>query len=127
MREPGVTKRKLLANDTDPSEHKKAARAARFASAANDFEAVARDWFERMMFDKAESHRVKVIARLENDLFPWLGKRPIAEITAPEILGCLRRIEEGGVRDTAHRAMQNCSAVFAFGIARITLLKLLPR
>ncbi|AUT67016.1 tyrosine-type recombinase/integrase [Paraburkholderia hospita] len=108
--------RKLLADDTDPSEHRKATRAARLASAANNFEAVAREWFERMMADKAKSHKDKVLARLENDLFPWVGKRPISDITAPEILACLRRIEQRGARDTAHRAMQNCSAVFRYAV-----------
>ncbi|BCQ24707.1 integrase arm-type DNA-binding domain-containing protein [Caballeronia sp. NK8] len=108
--------RKLLANDTDPSEHRKAARTARLVSAANNFEAIAREWFERMMADKAKSHKDKVIARLENDIFPWLGRRPIADITAPEMLACLRRIEARGARDTAHRALQNCSAVFRYAV-----------
>jgi len=109
--------RRLLADDVDPGEHKKAVKAARLASAASNFEAVAREWFDRMMSDKAPSHKDKVIARLENDLFPWLGKRPIADITAPEILTCLRRIEACGARDTAHRALQNCSAVFRYAVA----------
>ena len=109
--------RKLLADDVDPSAHRKAVKAGRLERAANNFEAVAREWFERMMADKAKSHKDKVIARLENDLFPWLGQRPIAEITAPEILTCLRRIEERGARDTAHRALQNCSAVFNYAVA----------
>ncbi|KGX39708.1 tyrosine-type recombinase/integrase [Burkholderia pseudomallei] len=109
--------RKKLADDIDPGEHKKAVKAARLERAANTFEAVAREWFARMMADKAASHKDKVIARLENDLFPWLGKRPIADITAPEILSCLRRIEDRGARDTAHRAMQNCSAIFRYAIA----------
>jgi integrase len=109
--------RKLLSDDVDPGEHRKAARAARLASAANNFEAVAREWFERMMADKAPSHKDKVIARLENDIFPWLGRRPIADITAPEILACLRRIEARGARDTAHRALQNCSAVLRYAVA----------
>lgn len=108
--------RRLLAKDVDPGEHKKVVRAERLERAANNFEAIAREWYERMMSDKAESHRVKVIARLENDLFPWLGKRPISDITAPEILACLRRIEQRGARDTAHRAMQNCSAVFRYAV-----------
>ncbi|NPT54599.1 tyrosine-type recombinase/integrase [Paraburkholderia elongata] len=108
--------RKLLADDIDPSAHKKAVKAARIERAANTFEAVAREWFERMMADNAKSHKDKVIARLENDIFPWLGKRPIAEITAREVLACLRRIEERGARDTAHRAMQNCSAVFRYAV-----------
>ncbi|MCI0148038.1 integrase arm-type DNA-binding domain-containing protein [Paraburkholderia sediminicola] len=108
--------RKLLADDIDPSAYKKAVKAARLERAANTFEDVAREWFARMMADKAKSHKDKVIARLENDIFPWLGKRPISDITAPEILACLRRIEERGARDTAHRAMQNCSAVFRYAV-----------
>ena len=109
--------RRLLADDVDQGEHKKAVKAARLASAASNFEAVGREWFERMMADKAPSHKDKIIARLENDLFPWLGRRPIADITAPEILACLRRIEARGARDTAHRALQNCSAVFRYAVA----------
>jgi integrase len=108
--------RKLLANDTDPGEHRKAVKAARLERAGNNFEAVAREWFERMMADKARSHKDKVIARLENDIFPWLGKRPVTDITAPEILACLRRIEARGACDTAHRALQNCAAVFRYAV-----------
>lgn len=109
--------RRLLADDVDPGERKKAVKAARLEKAVNNFEAVAREWFERMMTDKAESHKDKVIARLENDIFPWLGKRPVSDVTAPEILACLRRIEARGARDTAHRALQNCSAVFRYAVA----------
>ena len=109
--------RKLKGQDVDPGARKKADKAARLAQTTNTFEAVARDWFERMMSDKAESHKGKVIARLEKDVFPWLGKKPIAEITAPEVLDCLRRIEDRGARDTAHRALQNCSAVFHYAVA----------
>ncbi|BCQ24710.1 hypothetical protein NK8_28860 [Caballeronia sp. NK8] len=69
------------------------------------------------MSEKAESHRVKVKARLENDLIPWLGKQAVTDITAPDILACLRRIEDRGARDTAHRALQNCSAVFSYAIS----------
>lgn len=108
--------RDLLDKRIDPSAHKQAVNAARLAQAANTFEAVAREWFDRMMSDKAESHKVKVIARLENDIFPWLGNRPIAEITAGEVLTCLQRIGERGARDTAHRALQNCSAVFRHAV-----------
>ncbi|NPT54598.1 DUF4102 domain-containing protein [Paraburkholderia sp. 5N] len=109
--------RKLKASGIDPGEHKKAVKAARLERATNTFEAVAREWFERMMSDKAESHKDKVIARLGNDIFPWLGKRPISEITAPEVLACLRRVEDRGARDTAHRVLQNCSAVFRYAVA----------
>ena len=55
--------------------------------------------------------------RLENDLFPWLGKRPIAEIRAPELLTVLRRIESRGAQKTAHRAKQNCGQIFRYAVA----------
>ncbi|MFP3586372.1 integrase arm-type DNA-binding domain-containing protein [Paraburkholderia sp. SIMBA_055] len=109
--------RKLLDDSIDPSAHKQAVKTARLAQAANTFEGVAREWFELMMSTKAKSHRDKVIARLQNDIFPWLGKLPIANITASEVLGCLRRIEDRGAKDTAHRAKQNCSQVFNYAVA----------
>jgi integrase len=58
-----------------------------------------------------------VIRRLENDIFPWIGDRPANEITPPELLVVLRRIEGRGVIETAHRALENCSQVFRFAIA----------
>ena len=67
--------------------------------------------------DKAESHSSKVIARLEKDVFPWLGGKAIAEITAPDVLSMMRRIESRGTLDTAHRAGGNVSQVFRFAIA----------
>ncbi|WP_434718123.1 integrase arm-type DNA-binding domain-containing protein [Paraburkholderia sp. A1BS-2L] len=115
-REEREKARTLLAKGIDPGEHKKAVQAERLARTANSFEAVAREWFGRMMADRAPSHKSKVLARLENDIFPWLGRRPIAEITTPEVLACLRRIEDRGARDTAHRAMQNCAAVFRYAV-----------
>ena len=65
----------------------------------------------------APSHAVRVIRRLERDVFPWLGGRPIAEIAPPDILPLLRRIEARGAGETAHRAVQNLSAVFRYAVA----------
>ena len=62
------------------------------------------------------SHSERTLRRLENDVFPWIGGRPIAEITAQEVLGVLRRIEGRGTLDTAHRAHQNCSQVFRYAV-----------
>jgi integrase len=58
---------------------------------------------------RVNSHSSKILRRLERDIFPWPGARPIASITAPELLTALRRIESRGALETAHRAMQNCS------------------
>src|SRR5574341_1146136 len=88
--------RELIANGVDPSEDRKGKRAERAARLENNFEAVAREWFEKNAPNWAPTHADKIIKRLENDVFPWLGRRPIADITAPEVLKVLRRIEERG-------------------------------
>ncbi|MDR1888351.1 MAG: integrase arm-type DNA-binding domain-containing protein [Zoogloeaceae bacterium] len=109
--------RKLLANGVDPGEVKKAQKTAKQVRAANSFEVLAREWFEKWKTDKAESHYRKVIARLENDVFPWLGGVPVSDVTAPLVLAVLRRIESRGVIDTAHRAKESISLVMRFAIA----------
>lgn len=108
--------RKLLANGIDPSENRKAQKNARSEQAANSFEVVAREWFSKYSPGWAKGHADKIIRRLERDIFPWLGNRPIAEITAPELLQSLRRIEARGVLETAHRALQNCGQVFRYAV-----------
>jgi integrase len=109
--------RKLLADGIDPGENRKVQKAAKVERAANSFEVVAREWFAKHSPNWAATHADKIIQRLEKDVFPWLGGRPIAEIAAPEILSCLRRIEGRGALDTAHRAHQNCGQIFRYAIA----------
>lgn len=105
--------RRQLANGVDPSVKRKAEKAA----SADTFEAVGREWFAKFSANWAATHSEKIIRRLENDIFPWLGSRPVGEITAPELLACLRRIESRGALDTAHRAHQNCGQIFRYAIA----------
>ncbi len=109
--------RKLLADDIDPGEQRKAIRQAREASETNTFEAVAREWLEGRKSHVEEAQHVKTLARLEKDVFPWIGNCPIAEIDAPEILTLLRRIDARGARYTAHRARSEISRVFRYAIA----------
>ena len=109
--------RRLLANGIDPGEHKKAEKVAGEERAANNFEAVAREWHGKFSKGWAKSHADKIMGRLENDLFPWIGPRPVAEIKAPELLRCLRRIENRGALETAHRVLQNAGQVFRYAIA----------
>ena len=108
--------RKLLADGTDPGETRKAMKAAQIAD-AETFEVVAREWFAKNAASWAENHGNRVIRRLERDIFPWLGNAPIRGIDAPKLLGALRRIEERGAVETAHRALQNCGQVFRYAIA----------
>ncbi|MBI5014370.1 MAG: integrase arm-type DNA-binding domain-containing protein [Deltaproteobacteria bacterium] len=105
--------RKVLANGIDPSAARKAAKAAK----ADTFEAVALDWYARQKSTWSVKHAAVVLGRLSHDIFPALGARPIAEISAPELLAILRRIEARGAVETAHRLKQSCGQVFRFAIA----------
>jgi integrase len=109
--------RRLIADGVNPSEHRKATKTMEADRAANSFEAVAREWFAKMAKVWAPSHSAKIIRRLERDVFPWIGGRPVSELTAPVLLETLRRIEKRGTVETAHRALQNCGQVFRYAVA----------
>ena len=109
--------RKLLANGVDPGENRKVQKAARLERDANSFEVIAREWFAKNRDTWAVSHSDKIIIRLENDVFPWLGGKAIAEITASDVLSVIRRIEGRGTLDTAHRSKGNISQVMRYAIA----------
>ena len=109
--------RKLLANDTDPGAVKQAQKATKGEQVANSFEAIAREWFVRHSPNWKENHSSKIIARLEKDVFPWIGARPIGEIAAPALLAAIRRIESRGALETAHRALACCGQVFRYAVA----------
>lgn len=109
--------RELLAKGVDPGENRKALQAAKVERAANSFEVIAREWFAKFLPEWVPSHADKIIRRLERDIFPWLGGKPIAEIKPSDLLTCLRRIEERGAVETAHRALQNCGQVFRYAVA----------
>ena len=74
--------RKLLANDVDPGEQRKAIKAAKGDRAANSFEVIAREWFAKFSPSWAANHSSKILRRLERDIFAWIGARPMAEIAA---------------------------------------------
>lgn len=114
-REKRDAARSQLADGIDPSGARRAARQAQ--AGAESFEAIAREWYAKFSSGWAAGHGDRVFRRLERDIFPWLGKRPIAEIKAPELLAVLRRIESRGALETAHRAMQNCGQVFRYAVA----------
>ncbi len=109
--------RQLLADGVDPSEHRKVVKSARADRAANSFEVVAREWLRKFAPQWAESHGEKNMRRLERDVFPWLGSRPVADLTAPDLLKVLRRVEGRGAGETAHRVRQICGQVFRYAIA----------
>ena len=109
--------RKLLVNGVDPSEQRKAEKAIKADEAANSFEAIAREWFAKHSPRWSSGHAGRVIGRLEKDIFPWIGRRPITRITAPQLLETVRRIEQRGALETAYRVLSYCSQVFRYAIA----------
>ncbi|WP_175786905.1 tyrosine-type recombinase/integrase [Burkholderia anthina] len=109
--------REKLAENVDPSDAKKTVKRQALLEAANSFEQVAREWFDKQMTGLSKKHQDRTWNRLEADIFPWLGKRPVNAIEAPEILECLRRIEKRGAVETAGRVRWSCSQVFRYAIA----------
>ena len=105
--------RRLLADGIDPGDKRKAEAVA----AADTFEAVAREWYAKFSPDWAPDHANRTLRRLERDAFPWIGSKPIASVTAPDILAILERIDARGARETAHRARTNIGQVIRYGIA----------
>jgi integrase len=114
-REKRDAARQKLAAGIDPGEARKAEKVAQ--AGAESFEAIAREWYAKFSPGWEASHGDRILRRLENDIFPWLGKRPIGEIKAPEMLAVLHRIESRGALGTAHRALQNCGQVFRYAVA----------
>jgi len=109
--------RKLLAADVDPGENRKSVKASKTESAANSLEVVTREWYAKHSKNWNEDHGDRILRRFERDIFPWIGAKAIAEITPPELLAVLRKIEDRGALETAHRALGNCGQVFRYAIA----------
>ena len=111
--------REMLAADppVDPGAVKQADKLRRQQIAADTFEAVAAEWKDKMLADRAVSHRAKVWRLLSNDVFPYIGKRPISEITAPDVRAVLDKILAREVNETARKARINIGQVFRYAIA----------
>lgn len=110
--------RKLLAQNppVDPSDIKKAQKQSIYANQANSFELIAREWAESYFVNKTESHKERTLRRLELYIFPWLGNKPISEITAPEVLESVKRPQGQSKLETAHRALQATGQVFRYAV-----------
>ena len=106
----------LIDGGINPSENKKASKASKTGVLANSFEVVAREWAISYFTNKSASHKERTIRRLESYIFPWLGNKPISEITAPQILEVIKRIENLNKLETAHRTMQAASQVFRHAV-----------
>lgn len=109
--------RKLLDDNIDPGLAKQNSKYAAILNSGDTFEAIAREWYLKYLATWTEIHAKRILRRLEKDIFPWIGRRPINEVIAPELLAALRRVEKRGAVDAAHRELQNCGQIFRYAIA----------
>ena len=121
--------RALVAQGIDPSQARKAAkqeaahqdeqaqREAQGLPLHGSFESVAREWFDTRKEEWAPTYAKKIFRRLEVDVFPWLGRLPVPNITPPMVLDMLRKAESRGAIETAHRVLETCGQVFRFAVA----------
>jgi integrase len=109
--------KRLLKQGTDPVLFRKQQRRTAEVAAANTFEIVARQWHEKQKNQWVAHHAQSVIESLETNIFADLGGQPIREVTAPDLLATMRKVEKRGALDVAQRVLQRCSAVFRYGIA----------
>jgi integrase len=105
--------RRLIADGIDPGEKRKAESNA----GAETFEAVAREWLAKHTPHWSRNHADNVVERLERDIFPWIGRKPISSLTAPDVLAVLRRVEARGIFETAHRERGYCGQIMRYAVA----------
>lgn len=112
-----VTASDLLRQGTDPSQHRQEQKQLEAIAAENSFESVARQWWNHWKHDKNERHADYTIRRLEADIFPVIGNKPINELTAPVLLLAIKKIESRGALDIAKRALTTCGQIMRYAVA----------
>lgn len=108
--------RKLVSEGIDPSAKRKQEKLTAHIASETAFEPVAREWLDGRQ-ELAPATREKLQWLLESHAFPWIGQRPVAEVTAPELLAVLRKVEFRGRLETAQRLRQVCGQIFRFAVA----------
>jgi integrase len=109
--------RKQLESNLDPAAERRAAKVRSHLANANSFENVANEWYRKQVNIWKPHHAKDVLRRLQANIYPHIGKRPLADIEAPELLMTIQKIESRGAFDLAHRVLQVCGQVFRYGIA----------
>ena len=109
--------RKLLARDIDPSAYRKAQKQSQRHWARDSFEAVAGEWLAKHSPNWSTDHARRLERKLAQNVFPYIGAKPVGEVTAPELLAVVRRVEERGHLQMAHGIHQTCGRVLRYAAA----------
>lgn len=113
-REKRLEARKLIAQGIDPGQARRKAKEEAASASANTFEKIAREWHANRLSAWSPSTAKETINRLEKDIFPEIGRLPIAAITHPQMIAALRKIEARGAGEIAHRLKSTCARVFSY-------------
>lgn len=113
--------KRILDSGKDPGAEKKRSKVAAMTAMKNTFQNIAEEWAGRHFVNKAPAHKARVVARLEKNVYPYIGANPVAEITPSDILRVIQLIEKRGAIETAHRALQNISQVMRYAVATCRL------
>jgi len=117
VREKRDKARKLIQAGADPSQTKKDLKHQQYIDAENTFKKIAHEWHQNQKLTWTNKHAETVLRRLELNVFPILGDKPIHTIKAQELLNVVRIIEGREALDVAHRALQTCGQIFRYAIA----------
>ena len=115
-REGRASAKKLLMVNLSPSTVKKGEKRKAIVNAAQTFEAVAREWHSTKLDSWKPTHAANLLHRLDLDIFPDIGSRPITEISASELLRTIKAIEARGANEIARKTLRICGQVFKYAI-----------
>lgn len=108
--------RKQIRDNIDPSETRRQKKWDDKIKEENSFQSIGTEWWNQKKGIWSEKHALRVLASLQKDIFPSIGKRPISEITTPELLQTLRAVESRGALDVASRLLQRCTQIFRYAV-----------
>ncbi|MEW9661606.1 tyrosine-type recombinase/integrase [Escherichia coli] len=109
--------RKLVAEGKNPSEVRKEQKIALQTESESAFEKIATEWHQMKSAKWSEGYASDIMEAFQNDIFPYVGTRPIGEIKPLELLNVLRKIEKRGALEKMRKVRQRCSEVFRYAIA----------
>ncbi|MBY0483985.1 integrase arm-type DNA-binding domain-containing protein [Nitrosomonas sp.] len=109
--------KELLAQGIDPSQHRQEQKQQEAIAAENSFESIARLWWNHWKSGRNERHAGYTIRRLEADVFPFIGRKPITELTAPMLITVIKKVEARGAMDIAKRVLTTCNQIMRYAVA----------
>ena len=116
-REKHFEAKQMLQEGVNPSQHKQKMKKLQDDAGKESFDYIAMEWFEKEKDNWSPSHRNRIESLLVKDICPFIGKQALNDLSAPDILSTLRKIEKRGAIETAHRAKYVVGQVSRYGIA----------